>query len=53
MSFCLLQVESQVPWMTDVLQLLQETLELAQDLIDKVGFALQHRAWCSGLLGVI
>ena len=31
-----LQVRSQVPWLANVLRLLQETLELAQDLIDKV-----------------
>ena len=31
-----LQVKSKVPWLADVLKLLQEAQELSQDLIDKV-----------------
>ena len=34
------QVRSQVPWLANVLRLLQETLELAQDLIDKVQYII-------------
>ena len=34
------QVKSKVPWLADVLKLLQEAQELSQDLIDKVTIAI-------------